>query len=338
MQLSALTLGIETSCDDTSIAVLRGFEVLSSLVSSQDDLHVQWGGIVPEAAAREHLEMALPILEAALAEAGVSLPDLELIGVTTRPGLVGALSVGASMAQALGAWLNVPAVGVNHLHAHLLSPLLSDPAIAFPSLGLLVSGGHTELVLLTSPTEFEILAETRDDAAGETLDKCARLIGLPYPGGKELESLALSGDSSKYALPEPFLRDRSAFSFSGLKTAAARLVEEHSQDLDRASFAAGVQARVVEALVRQTQYWIEECEVRTVTLSGGVAANRSLRQALQTLAERNNVAFVAAAPAYCTDNGAMIALAAQILQGTAHESLDVNSRSQESDVQRPTTD
>jgi N6-L-threonylcarbamoyladenine synthase len=334
---STIALGIETSCDDTSIAVLRGCEVLSSVVSSQDDLHDNWGGIVPEAAAREHLEMALPILETALIKAGVSLSDLELIGVTTRPGLVGALSVGASMAQALAAWLNVPVVGVNHLHAHLLSPLLSDSALAFPALGLLVSGGHTELVLMDSPNSFKIVAETRDDAAGETLDKCARLIGLPYPGGKELENLAKQGDARKYALPEPFLKDRSAFSFSGLKTAAARLVEEHLQDLDRASFAAGVQARVVEALVRQAQYWIDKGQVNTLTLSGGVAANRSLRQALQTLAERNRVAFVVAEPAYCTDNGAMIALAAQILKETGHESLDVNSRSLETDFQRPAT-
>ncbi len=307
---SGTVLGIETSCDETSVAVLSGSRVLANVVSSQAELHKKWGGVVPEAAARAHVEAILPALDSALTVAGVSRTDA--IAVTNRPGLVGALSVGVTAAKTLSFTWGVPLIGVHHLEGHILSPLLNGVELPFPHLCLIVSGGHTEIVRVGAPGSYSLLGQTIDDAAGEAFDKGARLLGLGYPGGFAVQQAALTGDATRYELPRALRSDPYNFSFSGLKTAVRRLVEKEGDALCVADAAASLQEAIVDVLVKKTIAALETSGSHAVSLVGGVAANVPLRARLKEQVARNGVAFVAPPIEYCTDNGAMIALAGSI--------------------------
>lgn len=299
-------LGIETSCDETSVAVLQGREVLSNIVSSQAQLHKRWGGIVPEAAARKHTEAFLPVLEQALDESNVSIEKVGGIGVTNRPGLIGALSVGVSAAKALAFAKQLPFVGVHHLEAHVLSPLMEED-VPFPHVCLLVSGGHTELFFVQSPGAYEYLGGTLDDAAGEAFDKSARALGLSYPGGPAIQKAAENGDPERYSLPRGLEDPTMNFSFSGLKTAVLRLVQEEGDQLDVASAAASFQAVMASVLTDRALYACSVVGVNHLTVVGGVAANRALRDRLAQRSEEEGVTLSIPSLRLCTDNGAMIA-------------------------------
>ena len=315
----ALVLGIETSCDETSAAVLSGNNVLSNVVSSQAELHKKWGGIVPEAAARAHVEAILPVVEEALEIARVPLIIVEAIAVTNRPGLVGALSVGVTAAKGFAYALSKPFVCVHHLEGHLLSPFIQNPTLLFPQLCLLVSGGHTELVHIDKPGEYRIVGQTRDDAAGEAFDKSARLLGLGYPGGHAIQEAARNGNSKRYDLPRALEGEGYDFSFSGLKTAMLRLTESEGANISIEDAAASLQSAIVDALTDKTLHAAEELNVRALTLAGGVAANASLRARLREGAERLGIDFAVPDPELCTDNAAMIAFAGAFRLGIGEQ-------------------
>lgn len=308
-------LGIETSCDETSAAVLEGDFVISNVIASQVDMHQKWGGIVPEAAARAHVEAILPVVAEALEG---TIPDA--IAVTNGPGLVGALSVGVTAAKALSLAWQVPYIGVHHLEGHILSVLARHGAnsespstrLPFPHLCLIVSGGHTELVWVEEAGRYRILGQTLDDAAGEAFDKGARLLGLGYPGGRAVQELAKSGDPNRYSLPRALANDPFNFSFSGLKTATLRLVEKEGDRISVPDAAASLQAAIVSSLTTKTAHALESTGARALTLVGGVAANEALRRALHEECKRWNVTFFTPELQMCTDNAAMIALAGSI--------------------------
>jgi len=305
-----LTLGIETSCDDTSIAVLRGEnDLLSNIVSSQLE-HSAYGGIVPELASRAHVQNIVPVFRCALAEAGVAAEELDLIGVTTAPGLIGSLLVGGAFAQGLSLAVERPIVPVHHIEAHIVANLLEYPDLELPAVALVVSGGHSLLVYVPEWRHYEVMGTTRDDAAGEAFDKVAKLLGLGFPGGPEIERLALEGDPAAIPFPRPMLAvEGFDFSFSGLKTAVVRWVEKAGPDEVQkrlADVCASFQAAVVEVLVEKTARATEEKCVGTVLLAGGVACNNALRTALRDrIANQTRVLWPQ--PINCTDNGAMIA-------------------------------
>ena len=308
-----LTLGIETSCDDTSIAVLEGEStVLANVVSSQVE-HAAYGGVVPELASRAHVSNILPVFHRALDESGAVPAALDLIGVTHAPGLAGALLVGGAFAQGLALALDRPIVPVHHLEAHIVANRLDHPDLEPPAVALIVSGGHTLLVQVHAWKRYEVLGRTRDDAAGEAFDKVAKLLGLGFPGGPAIERLAREGDPSAIAFPRPMLgRDGYDFSFSGLKTAVLQWVTgRRDQELgDRlADLCASFQAAVVEVLVEKTARAAESRRAPVVLLCGGVAANTALRQALRARIG-DDAEVLWPRPAHCTDNGAMIARAA----------------------------
>ncbi|MFQ3610990.1 MAG: tRNA (adenosine(37)-N6)-threonylcarbamoyltransferase complex transferase subunit TsaD [Fimbriimonadales bacterium] len=309
-------LGIETSCDETSVAVLEERTVRSSVVASQADLHARWGGVVPEAAARQHVERLQPVLQQALDEAGIDLHALDAIAVTNRPGLVGALVVGLACAKGLAFALRKPFVGVHHLEGHLYSAFLTRPdePIPFPHLALIVSGGHTELVLAHAHGHYTLIGETLDDAAGEAFDKVARLLGLGYPGGPAVDRLARQGNPNAFRFPRAWLEGTPHFSFSGLKTAVLREVERlrKGSELSEqtvADLCASFQQAVVEVLVRKTIQTAQALAVNTVTVVGGVAANSAVQAQMQTACEEAQLRLLIPPPRYCTDNAAMIALA-----------------------------
>ncbi len=306
-------LGIETSCDETSVAVVHGRTIKSNIVSSQAELHRRWGGIVPEAASRAHVEAIVPAIDAAVQAAGAELGELAGIAVTNRPGLIGALSVGLSAAKALSLALSKPFIGIHHLEGHLLSPYAVTPQLPFPHVCLLVSGGHTELVLVERLLEYRVLGQTRDDAAGEAFDKAARILGLGYPGGQAIESAALGGDPRRYPLPRALLTKPTLdFSFSGLKTAVSRLAGREGSNLNVTDAAASVQEAIVEALSVRAIDAVRQAGARALTLAGGVAANRTLRARLARECERDGLSFIVPPPELCTDNAAMIALAGSL--------------------------
>ncbi|OYT72358.1 MAG: tRNA (adenosine(37)-N6)-threonylcarbamoyltransferase complex transferase subunit TsaD [Armatimonadetes bacterium JP3_11] len=308
-------LGIETSCDETSAAVLEGRTVRSSVVASQAALHAQWGGVVPEAAARQHVERLNPVLQQALDEAGIRLQQIDAVAVTNRPGLVGALVVGLAAAKALAFVLNKPLVGVNHLEGHLYSAFLTEPdaPIPFPHLALVVSGGHTELILARGHGDYRLLGHTLDDAAGEAFDKTARLLHLGYPGGPEIDRRAQQGNPKAF----PFPRARVAewhFSFSGLKTAVRREVERLQQgnaltEAVKNDLCASFQQAVIDALIEKTMAAVRAASVETLTVVGGVAANSALQRQMRAACDKAGVNLKIPPPKYCTDNAAMIALA-----------------------------
>ncbi|MFQ3588256.1 MAG: tRNA (adenosine(37)-N6)-threonylcarbamoyltransferase complex transferase subunit TsaD [Fimbriimonadaceae bacterium] len=314
-------LAIETSCDETSAAVVQGLSVRSNVVASQADLHRKWGGVVPEAAARAHVEAIVPVIDEALAAAGVCLEDIRAVAVTNRPGLVGALSVGVTAAKGLAFARQIPLIGVHHLEGHILSPLAEFPDLDFPHVCLLVSGGHTEVIEVAAPGRYQILGSTRDDAAGEAFDKGARLLGLGYPGGKAIQDAAETGRPGRYRLPRA-LKGEGSFdmSFSGLKTAVLRLVESEQDRIDVPGAAAELQAAIVDVLMDRGVRAVESAGVAALTLVGGVAANRSLRERLAVEAERRGWRFYTPSLSMCTDNAAMIGIAGSLRLGAGERS------------------
>lgn len=304
-------LGIETSCDETSAAVVEdGVKILSNVVSSQIDIHQHFGGVVPEVASRRHVELMLPTVQKALDDAGCALSDIDCIGVINRPGLIGALIVGVATAKTIAYTANLPLVPVHHLEAHIYANWLVSSEIKFPVVCLVVSGGHTDLILMTDHGKYEILARTRDDAAGEAFDKCARAMGLGYPGGPLIDKLSKDGNPHSIQFPRAKLGDTLDFSFSGLKTAVIRYMEGASGDHALADIAASFQQAVVDVLVANTFKAAQEHGVQQVLLAGGVAANSGLQSAMKEKGEDLGIQVIAPPPVLCTDNAAMAAAAA----------------------------
>ncbi len=307
---------IETSCDETSAAVVEnGVKVLSNVIATSLDLHAKTGGVVPEVAAREHLRQISPVVDQALFEANCDWKDIDVIAVTTTPGLIGALLVGVNTAQSLAYIHQKPLIKVNHIHGHIYANFLERPAPpSFPLLVLTVSGGHNEMMLMQGHHQFESLGETLDDAAGEAFDKVARLLGLGYPGGPIISKLAVNGNPSKYNFPRPMLKDehRFDFSFSGLKSAVRREVDklENLDDQIIADLAASFQQAVIETLVDKLCFAHAENQVAEVHLAGGVSANRALRKMLQSKLPSGTEIKWPVEQIFCTDNAAMIASAA----------------------------
>ncbi len=323
-------LGIETSCDDTSVALYdsdRG--VAENLLSSQVDLHDQFGGVVPELASRAHLVNLLPLVDHLLQRHELRPRDLDGVAVTNGPGLIGALLVGLSTAKAIAHAADLPLVGVHHIEGHLLANALTAELV-LPAVFLVVSGGHTELILARDVGVYERLGATLDDAAGEAFDKSAKLLGLPYPGGPHIDRLAASGDPERFQLPRPLARDpRLVFSFSGLKTAVRLVVEALPRplaDQDVADVCRGVQDAIVDVLCQRLFQAAKETGVGAVYLAGGVAANGGLRAAVAKLAKRHRLHFTPPERVYCTDNAAMIAYAGwQQLRAGRRDGLDLDS-------------
>ncbi|MFM2182028.1 MAG: putative O-sialoglycoprotein endopeptidase [Actinomycetota bacterium] len=306
---STLVLGIETSCDETAAAlVMGGHDVVSSAVSTQVDLHAQFGGVVPEVASRAHLDLLNPMIARAIVEAGVEESRIDAVACTVGPGLVGALLVGVSAAKALALTWGVPFVGVNHMEAHLYSAFLEDSTLEFPLVVLLVSGGHTMLVEMQGHGAYRLLGQTIDDAAGEAFDKVARFLGLGYPGGPAIDREAVHGDPEAIAFPRAMLHDGLDFSFSGLKTSVMNHVRRNP-DVSAADVAASFQAAVVDVLVAKAARAAVEVGARGLVIGGGVAANSLLRERIVAASDEIGIRGFLPSRAMCTDNAAMIAAA-----------------------------
>jgi N6-L-threonylcarbamoyladenine synthase len=308
----SLVLGIETSCDETGIGVVRGSQMLANVLASQVELHERFGGVVPEVAARAHVESIRHLTHQALAEAGVHQSDLDGVAATQGPGLVGALVVGFAFAKAFAWALEVPFIGVNHLEGHLFAPALNDPDFAPPAVVLVASGGHSQLLHMRDWFDYQLLGETIDDAAGEALDKIARFLGLGYPGGPAIDRESEQGDPAAIPFPRAIPDRRYDFSFSGLKTAVVTFVRQQRDSGSLpplADVAASVQEAVVDSLVTKTFNAVEDTGARVVAGGGGVMANRRLRARLQAMADERGVRLFVPSPRLCTDNGAMIAVA-----------------------------
>ena len=308
-----LVLGIETSCDETGVALYhteRG--LLAHALHSQVAMHAEYGGVVPELASRDHIRRVLPLARQALKEAGCGLSDIEAVAYTAGPGLAGALLVGASVGAALASALGIPAMGIHHLEGHLLAPLLEPNPPAFPFVALLVSGGHSQLMRVSGIGSYETLGETLDDAAGEAFDKTAKLLGLGYPGGPALSRLAEEGHAGRFKLPRPMINSGDLnFSFSGLKTAVLTLAQQH-QPLDRqttADIAVAFQEAMVEVLAAKAQAALGQTGLGRLVVAGGVGANRQLREELSRRAAKRGFEVFYPKLEFCTDNGAMIAFA-----------------------------
>ncbi len=317
-----LVLGIESSCDETGIALYDSAiaeparALLAHRLHTQAAMHEAYGGVVPELASRDHIRRLLPLVQEVLADAGKTRDDIDAIACTEGPGLIGALLVGNAFAHGLGFALDVPVVGIHHLEGHLLSPLMSDDPPAFPFIALLVSGGHTQLMKVGGVGDYTMLGETLDDAAGEAFDKTAKLLGLPYPGGPALARLAEFGDPKAFDLPRPMLHSGNLdFSFSGLKTAvvtALHGVERNAGnvcDAVRADLAASFQQAAVDVLVAKSMQALKVTSVKRLVVAGGVSANRLLRSTLEVAVAKRGARVHFPEPQWCTDNGAMIALA-----------------------------
>lgn len=326
-----LVLGLETSCDETAAAVVAdGRRILSSIVATQFELHAQYGGVVPEIAARRHLENILPVTRAALDQAGVSLKDLDGLAVTQGPGLIGALVIGMAVGKALAYAMKKPLVGVHHLKAHVASIFLTENPPAFPFVALVVSGGHTNLYEVRSFQDMALISRSRDDAAGEAFDKVAKVMGLGYPGGVIIEALAARGNPQAFPLPRPRIPEEPlTFSFSGLKTAVAYLVKRQPEIVRepalRADLAASFQEAVVESLVSRAWLALEATRCTRLLVCGGVAANGRLRQALEEQARTTGTALYLPPLHLCTDNAAMVAaLGYQLLLAGERLGLDAD--------------
>ena len=317
--MALLVLGIESSCDETGVALVRTREgavpeLLGQALHSQIAMHADYGGVVPELASRDHIRRIIPLANQALAQAGQALAAIDVVAYTRGPGLAGALLVGAGVACALGAALRKPVLGVHHLEGHLLSPFLSADPPEFPFVALLVSGGHTQLMRVDGVGQYELLGETIDDAAGEAFDKSAKLLGLGYPGGPALARLADFGDATSFKLPRPLLHSGDLdFSFAGLKTAVltqARKFEGSPCEQQRADLAASTQAAIVEVLVKKSLKALAQTGLNRLVVAGGVGANAALREQLNAACAARRARVHYPELALCTDNGAMIALAA----------------------------
>ncbi len=341
-----LVLGIESSCDDTAAAVVEdGRRVLSSIVSSQDEIHARFGGVVPEIASRRHIECIVPVVDEALTQAGVSIKDIGGISVTQGPGLVGSILVGLSFAKSVSYTTGIPFVGINHITAHPYAAFLDDgkgeggAPPELPLISLIVSGGHTTLVLMEGHGRFRVIGQTLDDAAGEAFDKVAKLLGLGYPGGAAIDALAKDGDPAGVAFKRPYLSKKSLdFSFSGIKTAvlthlrgpgggpAGQAEVPELSRAEAATIAASFQEAVVDVLVRKTLRAVEATGVTTVVVAGGVACNSRLRVRMRDVARSEGLSLFIPPPKYCSDNGAMVAASGyhKLSAGEAGE-LDMNA-------------
>lgn len=311
-----LVLGIETSCDETGVALYDSEQgLLSHALFSQIDMHADYGGVVPELASRDHVRKLLPLCDEVLAEAGRSRQDLDAVAYTAGPGLIGALMVGGSVAHALALALDIPVLGVHHMEGHLLAPMLEDQPPAFPFVALLVSGGHTQLVRVDGIGQYALLGESVDDAAGEAFDKTAKMLGLDYPGGPRVAKLAEQGRDGRYTFPRP-MTDRPGldFSFSGLKTYTLNTINDAQatdtlDDQVRADVALAFEAAVVDTLTIKCRRALEASGCKRLVVAGGVSANKRLRHGLETMVKRLKAEVFYARPEFCTDNGAMIAYA-----------------------------
>lgn len=331
MEKDIYILAIESSCDETAAAVVKnGREVLSNVISSQIELHKLYGGVVPEIASRKHIEKINPVIREALSDAGMTLEDIDAIGVTYGPGLVGALLVGVAAAKAISYAKNIPLVGVHHIEGHISANYIDNKELEPPFLGMVVSGGHTHLVLVKDYGKYEILGRTRDDAAGEAFDKVARAIGLGYPGGPKIDKLAKEGNPKAITFPRAHIADAPLdFSFSGLKSSVLNYInscEMKHEEINRADVAASFQAAVVDSIVDHTIEAARTYQIGKVALAGGVASNSALRQAMKEGCEKEGLEFFYPSPILCTDNAAMIGCAAyyEYLAGTRH-GLDLNA-------------
>ena len=312
-----LVLGIETSCDETGIALYdtdRG--LLADALHSQIAVHREYGGVVPELASRDHIRKTLPLVEEVLQRASVDKSQLDAVAYTSGPGLVGALMVGAAIGRAMAYALKIPALGVHHMEGHLLAPMLEDNPPDFPFIALLVSGGHTQLVDVEGIGRYTLLGESVDDAAGEAFDKAAKMLGLPYPGGPHIAKLAEGGNPDRFSFPRPMVRQGGLnFSFSGLKTAVLNAVNSCKDSdgvvapQDAADIAASFQAAVVDTLMLKCRRALNETGRKQLIIAGGVSANRALRESLEAMVAKLHSKLYYARPAFCTDNGAMIAFA-----------------------------
>ena len=307
-------LGIETSCDETGIAIYDDQQgLLANQLYSQVKLHADYGGVVPELASRDHVRKTVPLIQAALKEAGLTAKDIDAVAYTAGPGLVGALLVGATVGRSLAFAWNVPAIPVHHMEGHLLAPMLEDNPPAFPFVALLVSGGHTQLISVTGIGQYELLGESIDDAAGEAFDKAARVLSLPYPGGPRLDKLAEEGDPYAMNLPMPHPEGRYDFSFSGLKTAflnAAHKMEQKGEELPRADMAASFRRMVCTCLSDKAVLAAQETHAKALAMAGGVSANSLLRRMMQPKADIAGIPLYMPRIDLCTDNAAMIGSAA----------------------------
>ncbi len=313
--MDTLVLGIESSCDETAASVIKnGRYIMSNVISSQIDLHKKYGGVVPEIASRKHVELIMPVVHQALEEAGVSLKEIDAVGVTYGPGLVGALLVGLTAAKALAFAANKPLVGVHHIEGHIAANYLQEPELEPPFICLVASGGHSHIVHVKSYSEFEILGQTRDDAAGEAFDKISRAIGLGYPGGPLIDKNALMGNSKAIQFPRVTFDDGSLdFSFSGLKTAVLNYLnrmEQAGENINIPDVAASFQQAVVDVLVRNTIAAAKMKNIDKIALAGGVAANTQLRNDMKLTAEKQGIKVMYPGLILCTDNAAMIGCAA----------------------------
>lgn len=313
---SLIVLGIETSCDETGVAVFDSEQgLLADSVYSQVDIHAQYGGVIPELASRDHIRKTLPLIKQVIADAGISEKQIEGVAYTAGPGLIGALLVGASVGRSLAMGWGIPAIGVHHMEGHLLAPMLEEEPPKFPFVALLVSGGHTQLVRVEGIGRYELLGESLDDAAGEAFDKVGKMLGLPYPGGPHVAKLALQGEADRFKFPRPMTnRPGLDFSFSGLKTFVRNTIAEQEEagQLDeqtRADIAWAFEDAVVSTLAIKCRRALEHTGLQTLIIAGGVSANQRLREVLEANLEKVNGRLFYAKPSLCTDNGAMIAYA-----------------------------
>ena len=308
--MSSLILAIESSCDETAASVIKnGMEILSNVVSSQIDIHKKYGGVVPEIASRKHVEAIIPIINESLEASKVKLNELNAIAVTNGPGLIGSLLVGLSTAKSIAFSLDVPLIAVDHIEAHAYSVNIEND-LNFPYIALVVSGGHTSLYLVNSYNSFELIGKTRDDAAGEAFDKGARLLGLDYPGGIQIDRLSKEGNRDKYDFPRPFLKtDSFDFSFSGVKTSLVHFLKKHeiTSNQDLSDVCASYQEAIAETLVEKTLRAAEQFSINDVAITGGVASNSRIRELAQKRFNQNNINLFIPNVKYCTDNAAMIA-------------------------------
>ena len=330
-QKDVMILAIESSCDETAASVVKnGREVLSNVISSQIELHKLYGGVVPEIASRKHIEKINQVIEEALSEAKVTLDDIDAIGVTYGPGLVGALLVGVAEAKAIAYAKNLPLVGVHHIEGHISANFIENKELEPPFVCLVVSGGHTHLVCVKDYGKYEIIGRTRDDAEGEAFDKVARAIGLGYPGGPKIDKLSKEGNPDAIVFPKAHINDAPYdFSFSGVKSAVLNYIngcKMKGESYNPADIAASFQKAVVEVLVENSMHAVEKYGMNKFAIAGGVASNSALRQAMQEACEKRGVKFYHPSPIFCTDNAAMIGVAAyyEYLAGTRH-GLDLNA-------------
>lgn len=310
-----ITLAFETSCDETSAAVLAdGRAVLSNVISSQIKIHQVFGGVVPEIASRHHLDNVNPVLNEALAEAGITFDQVDLVGVTNGPGLVGALLIGLATAKAVAFAKGLPLVGVHHIQGHISANFIEHPELKPPFLSLVVSGGHTSIILVESPTQYQVLGRTRDDAAGEAFDKVARVLGLGYPGGPKIDAISQEGNPHAVEFKRVYLeKDSLDFSFSGIKTGVLNYLNTErlkGNEIKTADVAASFQMAVMEVIVNKAMMAVERTEARELALAGGVAANSLLKSLLTKACQERGIRFYYPSPILCTDNAAMIGCAA----------------------------